>query len=330
MIGIYQDSFLDFLKDNLGSDPKVTGKNIVIKCPYCEMDNKPRDHYHLYISLVNPIFHCFGPECPKKSGIIPSLLKKITGADNSEKFIDLEEIKKIPKAVIKSSKYRADQKELKFPEIDEDKFNSKALYLKQRFRFNQMNLKDVKGLIFDVEKFLEMNNVPVDPKLFKMKEYLQSNFVGFIAEHGSIAVFRNIDPNASFRYYKFNIYDNPIFADYYKLFGGDSDSNIVIVGEGIFDIMLEHIFDSINLKDKARIYAAGLSTHYDSLCKSLVFYENIFRLNVHVLSDNGISLDYYKKLKRFNNHIIDQITVYYNRRGKDFADVPASIEKFII
>jgi hypothetical protein len=327
MIGIYQDSFLNYLKDNLGDNIKVTGKNIICPCPYCEY-NKVKDHYHMYISLTTPIFHCFGPEC-HKSGIISKLIEKISGKDVSEKYIDLEEIKKLPQTVIKSSKFNHDQKELKFPEIDEDKFKLKSLYLKQRFRFNQMNLNNLKGLIFDVDKFLEINNVPIDPKLFKLKEYLHNNFVGFTTEHNSIAIFRNIDPNSSFRYYKISIYE-PIFSDYYKLFGGDYNSNIVVVGEGIFDIMLEHIFDSLKIRDKAKLYAAGLHTFYDSLCKSLVFYEDIFRLNVHVLSDNGINLDYYKKLKRFNNHIIDSITVYYNGRGKDFADVPASIEKFIL
>jgi len=327
MIGIYQDSFLNYLRDNLGVEPKITGKNIITSCPWCEYNTK-KDHYHFYIALDAPIFHCFHAGC-NKSGIISKLFEKISGNDTSEKYVDKNEISKLPQTVIKVSKYNHNQIELKFPEINEDKFKLKSLYLKKRLRFNQMNLNNIKGLIFDVNSFFDINNIPIDPKLFKIKEYLHSNFIGFTTEHNSIIVFRNIDIESSFRHYKFNIY-NPVFTDYYKVFGPDYNSNIVILGEGIFDVVLEHIFDSINLRDKVKLYAAGLSTFYDSLCKSVVFYENIFRLNVHVISDNGISLDYYKKLKRFNNHIIDSLTVYYNRRGKDFADVPASIEKFII
>jgi len=280
MIGIYQDSFLTYLKDNLGAEPKITGKNIIIPCPYCEV-GRVRDHYHMYISLHAPIFHCFSSECPKKSGIIPTLLRKISGVDNSEKFVDENEIKKLPQTVIKVAKYKHTQQELKFPIIDEDQFKLKSLYLRKRFRFNQMNLTNVKGLIFDINSFFEINNIPIDPKLFKIKEYLHTNFIGFTTEHNSIVVFRNIDPESSFRHYKFNIY-NPIFSDYYKLFGANYNSNIVILGEGIFDVTLEHIFDSIGLRDEAKLYAAGLSTHYDSLCKSIVFYENLFRLNVHI------------------------------------------------
>jgi hypothetical protein len=309
MIGIYQDSFLKYLQDNLGSVPKITGKNIIIKCPYCEY-NKIKDHYHMHISLEAPMFHCFSGECHEHGGI-PKLLRKISGNDISEKFIDKNEIKKLTQNAIKVTKYKHIQKEIKLPEIDEDKYKLKSLYLKKRFRFNQADLSSIKGLVFDVDEFLNINDVPIDPKLFKVRDYLQTNFVGFLTEHQSTIVFRNIDSESDFRYYKISL-SNPMFSDYYKLHGGDYNSNIVVLGEGIFDIMLEHIFDSTELRNKSKLYAAGLSTFYGSLCKSLVFNENIFRQDVHILSDNGINLEYYKK------------------RGKDFADVPVDIEKFII
>jgi hypothetical protein len=329
VIGIYQDSFITYLKDNLGMTPKITGANIIVACPFCnEQNNHQRKHYHLYISLEAPIYHCFSAEC-HASGIIPKLLKKITGNDNSDKFVDESEIKKALTNTIKITKHKHIQRDLKLPTLDEDKYKLKSLYLKKRFRFNQTDLSRVKGLIFDVESFLKINDIPIDEKLFKIKDYLETNYVGFVTENQSTVIFRNIDPDSSFRHFKISLF-KPIFSDYYKLFGGDYNSNIVVLGEGIFDILLEHIYDSTGLRNKAKLYAAGLSTFYESLCKSLVFHENLFRLNVHVLSDNGINLNYYKKIKKFNSHIIDSMTVYYNRRGKDFADVPVMLEKFII
>jgi len=324
VIGIYQDSFLKYLQDNFGDTLKIVGKEIIMYCPFCGY----KKNKTLYISLDAPVFHCFHAGC-NKGGIISKLLKKIDGTDNSEKFVSKEVINETIKNKIKINNYKQYKKELTLPELDEDKFKLKSLYLKKRFGFNQLNFKNVKGLIFDVNSFLEMNNIPIDEKLIKMKDFLHSNFIGFVSEHNSKIVFRNINEESNFRYYKIITY-KPIFSDYYKIFGGDYNSNIVILGEGIFDIILENIFDSIEMKDKAKLYAAGLSAFYDSLCKSIVFNENIFRLNVHILSDNGINLNYYKNIKKFNSHIIETMTVYYNRRGKDFADVPVSIEKFII
>ncbi|GAG02610.1 unnamed protein product, partial [marine sediment metagenome] len=61
MIGIYQDSFKQFLEDNLG-EVKETSKNFIVPCPWCELD-EDKDHYHMYISTEAPIFHCFHASC---------------------------------------------------------------------------------------------------------------------------------------------------------------------------------------------------------------------------------------------------------------------------
>ena len=61
MIGIYQDNFIDYLRERLGSEPKITAKNIIVPCPWCEYQ-EDKDHYHLYIGLDIPIFNCFGPD----------------------------------------------------------------------------------------------------------------------------------------------------------------------------------------------------------------------------------------------------------------------------
>jgi hypothetical protein len=78
------------------------------------------------------------------------------------------------------------------------------------------------------------------------------------------------------------------------------------------------------------MYASALSTSYESLIKSIVFNEQTFRLKVNILSDSNINLDFYRKIKRFNKHIIDSLSVYYNKSGKDFNVTPINPEKFII
>ena len=56
----------------------------------------------------------------------------------------------------------------------------------------------------------------------------------------------------------------------------------------------------------------------------------VFKPEIHVLSDNGIPLENYEKLKFFNKHIIDKMVVYYNRTGKDFNDTPLVLDKFVL
>jgi hypothetical protein len=326
MIGIYQDSFLEYLKD-LDFKPKVTSKNIVIVCPWCEY-GKDKDHYHMYIALDAPIFHCFHAGC-EQSGILKRLLRKIEGSDISDKFIDpekLEEFKK--KQKIFFDKEEQLQKIL-LPDLKLYRFPNKELYIKKRLKFSNIPLDHIKGLIFDVFEFIKINQIPVSENLFRMQDYLQSNFIGFLTEHGTTAIFRNIDHNQEIKFYKLKIQDSN-FLDYYKLPGSSQKSKKIVLAEGIFDIFSENIFDHLNLKSEVKLYASALSSKFIGLIQSIIFYEQIFKPDVVVLSDNGVSLDYYKTIKKFNRHIFDTFNVYYNKTGKDFNETPLIPVKQVI
>ena len=327
MIGIYQDGFVDYLKSYLGDRVKTSGKNIIAPCPYCGEHKQNKKHYHLFISKQAPCFHCFHSDC-LTSGSIKKLCEKLEGKDSSEKYIDKEKIKEIQKHDVKLS-LPVEKKKIYLPDLREDYFKLKSLYVKGRLKYSVPNLKEVKGLIFDSDKFISDNQIKLDDRLKRVKDYLQTNFIGFLTEHNSVVVFRNMDEMSDFKFFKLFINETR-FLDYYKLFGGNYHSNHVVIGEGIFDIFNEHIFDYTSLKKDVKLYAAALSTSYDSLIKSLVFNEKIYRINVSVLSDRGIDLNYYKKIKNFNSHIIDKMTVYYNRNAKDFGESSVAIEKFIL
>ena len=327
MIGIYQDTFVNYLKEFLGDTIKVTGKNIICPCPFCGENKEKKKHYHLYISLEIPIFHCFHSDC-HKSGSLSKLFNKLSGIDSSEKYIDKDKIKEIQKHDVKLST-PIERKKLIIPELKEDLFKLKTLYLKGRLKYSIENLNNVKGLIFDIDKFINMNNITVDSRLSKIKPYLHSNFIGFLTEQESVIMFRNIDDTAEFRFFKLFVAQTR-YLDYYKISGGNFNSNHVVIGEGIFDIFNEQTYDYTNLKKDVKLYAAALSTSYESLIKSLVFNEKIYRINVSILSDRGISLDYYKKIKKYNSHIIDKMEVYYNKSAKDFGESIVSAEKFVL
>lgn len=327
MIGIYQDSFIDYLKDKLGDPVKLTSKNIIVRCPWCEYDKK-KDHYHMYISTEAPIYHCFHGSCDQ-SGTIRKFLKRLEGHDISDTFVDKNQfslLKKQKEVFVDKEKSKI---EVQLPTINKDRFVDKDFYIKKRLRFAPIRSKQIKGLIYDVDKFIEMNNIVVDEKLFRLRPYLQSNFVGFLTEHNSTVMFRNLDHSHDMAFFKLNIqYTN--FIDYYKLPGNDVKSNTIVLSEGIFDIFSEYLFDSLNIKDKVKLYASVLSSKYLSMIQSIIYHDQIFQPDVVILSDRGIPLEQYKKMKHFNKHIINKLTVFYNKAGKDFNDTPVVPAKFVI
>ncbi|MCK5605178.1 hypothetical protein KAR91_25025 [Candidatus Pacearchaeota archaeon] len=327
MIGIYQDNFVDYLKENLGGVVKITHKNIVCRCPWCEV-GKERSHYHLWIGLNAPIFKCFGPGCDQK-GVVTKVFRKISGDDKTDVFVDKDKVKEYVKQKVAFDRNVFQQIQVSLPELRPDIFKMKYLYIKKRLKFHNVNLSSVKGLVFDVDKFIEMNDIAVDERLFRLRQFLQTNFVGFVSENQSICMFRNIDPTHQFKFFKMDIQPSK-FLDYYKLLGGKRFSTNIVLGEGIFDIYTEHIFDSLNLKSEVSTYASGFSVSYEALVKSIVYHEQLFRPDVHIISDNGVHLNYYRKVKRTCSHLINTMSVYYNRMGKDFNDTPCIPEKFII
>jgi len=326
MLGIYNDSFLDFLKQYLGEPIKVRSKNIIARCPFCASHHSGKEHLHLYISTEAPIFNCFQAGCPGR-GTISKLIKQLQGSDISEKFID----KELLKESVKKSKVFSEDKlfEVKIPDLKTNIFQNKLLYLKKRLKFANVDINTISGLVFDVNTFLEINEIPITENLFRLKDFLHSNFVGFVTKHQSTLILRNIDETSDFRYYKVKI-QNTKFLDYYQVYGSSPDSNQVVLSEGIFNIMSEHIFDTLNINQSTRLFASALSSKYDSLLKSIVFHEQVFKPNVVILSDNGVDMDYYKRMKKYNNHIIDTLSIYYNKTGKDFNDTPVTPVKYVL
>lgn len=326
MIGIYENSFIDYLRDILGDPVKINNKNIITRCPWCEYKLVDK-HYHLYISTEIPIFHCFHGGC-NQSGTMSKLLKKLSGKDLSEKFINHKMLKEIKEKEI-NIPVSNEKGKIILPDLKEDFFKIKSIYLKSRLKFSKQDLSSIKGLIFDINEFISINKIVLDDKLKKIKDYLHSNFIGFLTENESLVILRNVDHNSDFRYFKLFV-SSTKFLDYYKLYGQNYLSNKIVIAEGIFDIFNEHIFDYTGLRNNTKLYAAGLSTSFDSLIKSIVINEMIFRLDVSILADRGIPKEYFQKIKKYNTHIIDRMTVFYNKSGKDFGDSQVIPEKFIL
>jgi hypothetical protein len=333
MIGIYEDRFIEDLKSVFGNDKvKITSHNIITCCPWCEYGEE-KSHYHLHISLELPIFNCFHAGCKEGHGFIGKFVKKLLGFDNTSHYIDSKNLK----TTIKRTNILKDatiQKEFILPPVDVRKHPLKDLYIKKRLKFSDLDTCYIKGLIFDIKEFIKINkldypNSPTnDIHFLRMVDFLQENFVGFLTENHSKIMFRNTDPYSSFNHFKLKLFDTP-FLDYYKIRGGDHKSNKIVIAEGIFNIFSEHINDYLNIDREVSLYASALSSKYEALIKSIVFYEQKYRLDVVILSDHGVTLEYYKYLKNKNKHIINSLSVYYNKYGKDFNITPVAPVKVL-
>ncbi len=133
MRGIYQDSFIDYLRDNLGMEPKITAKNIIVRCPWCE-HNQEKDHYHLYIGLDVPIFNCFHAACDKH-GILKKFVSNLSGHDVTDKFIDKKELAKITKQRELFVDKESDKIHIVLPPLNKERFVEKEFYIKRRLKF---------------------------------------------------------------------------------------------------------------------------------------------------------------------------------------------------
>ena len=319
--GIYTDLFIKLLKDNLGQENvKITASEIIVPCPFCET-NISRKHFHMYISLEAPVFHCFYAGCHQK-GVISRLIRKIVGESSIDKYIDDKEI--LNKKEIKVLEH-AEKRNIVIPEIQYDNFKLKTLYMKERTGYNSLNIKN---MIFDINLFFEKNYLNTD-KISRFGSYIQTNFVGFLTEHNSMLVMRNIDKTAKMKHFKVDLYDLP-FPDYYKIEGPNYNSNSIIVAEGVFDILSEYNYKRVEAVKDCKFLVAGLSSFYESIIKSIVFYEQLFKFDLHILSDRDVGLDNYKYMKKNISYLFNKITVYYNTTGKDFADHVGGIEKFVL
>lgn len=308
---IYKETFREFLERNL-SPVKERSKNYVCRCPYCEIGVK-KNHYHLWISKEVPIFHCFHCE---EGGTLKKLFQKIEGVDKTEKYVESSRIKSEKKIYIPE-----EREKLVLPELREDLFPLKSMYLRKRIGFSTIPLSSIKGLIFDIEEFIRLNNILLPANILSIRNFLQTNFIGFVTEHSSKLVLRNIEQSSEARYFQVQIRETD-FLDYYKICGGNILSNQVVIGEGIFDVLVESLYDSTGLKNQTSLYASCLSKSFTSLLKSLVFNEQIFKLRVVVLSDRDVKPEFYRKLRNDCSSFLESLTIYYNKSSKDFGELP--------
>jgi len=333
MIGIYEDSFEDFLRDHVGNALKITPSNIIMRCPWCEWDEGDKKHYHLHISTRGPIFNCVRAEC-NHSGMLSKLFKQLTGsARDLTKYVDKEVLKN--SIEIKKDKSIDHLKLRKFitPPIHRKDFVEKIDYLKYRFHYSPVNIYDIHGLIVNPIEFFKLNNIEINEQLKKSIDFIQRGYVGFLTENHTSIVFRNINKNEKKYRFRRVALQPAVLLDYYKLQHDTEicrNSNTIVIAEGIFDIFDAHLFNYMGMTESAFAFYCSFSNRFSALLKSIAYFDNIYRPNVVILSDSNVKIEYYKRIRRFIKHLCNQVHIYYNISGGDFGDAYCSPAKIVI
>jgi len=299
-------------------------KNFVCICPYCSDHPNPRKKGHLYVSKNSniPVSHCWF--C-NGAWPIPKLIKDLTGDRTLYKEVITDE--ELNGSYQKSKQYSSKKRtiEYKLPDIPEDTFASKKMYIRKRTG-NKLTAEEVPNLVLNFTEFFYKNNLDVvgEGKLISNYEMdlIQNSFVGFLSAHNTLLYCRSIDDNANFKFKKIPLQsDGLLLLDYWKI-DCDPNSKLVVLAEGNFDILSEYGFDSLRLKDKARVFVGGNTFAYSSLLKSVCYDECLYKADVVILSDSDKKAHWYRKFQKDNSHLIKGLKIYMNKRGKDFGIFP--------
>lgn len=311
-------------------------KNFLCKCPFCGDHKDSRKQGHLYVSKNEeiPVCHCW---LCGKSVPIPKLIQDISGnKELSKEVITDEELKNCQNKQKKYATVKDRYSKLIVPKLETDSFVYKRRYVIERTN-NQIELYDIPGLVLDIQGFLRINNLDIvgdisSGKIISPQELdlLQNNFIGFLGEHNTILYCRNIDKNAKFKFKKIILQKEALpFLEYYSIKVEDPTRNLVVLSEGNFNILGEHSTNSLNLRDRAKVYASGNTFSYGSLLKSVCYDHNLFKCDVVILGDDDKKEWAYTKFLKENSHIMNSCKVYINKAGKDFGVFPQTPVRLI-
>ena len=282
-------------------------KNFLCKCPFCGDHKDSRKQGHLYVSKNEeiPVCHCW---LCGKSVPIPKLIQDISGnKELSKEVITDEELKNCQNKQKKYATVKDRYSKLIVPKLETDSFVYKRRYVIERTN-NQIELYDIPGLVLDIQGFLRINNLDI---------------VGDISSG-------KIDKNAKFKFKKIILQKEALpFLEYYSIKVEDPTRNLVVLSEGNFNILGEHSTNSLNLRDRAKVYASGNTFSYGSLLKSVCYDHNLFKCDVVILGDDDKKEWAYTKFLKENSHIMNSCKVYINKAGKDFGVFPQTPVRLI-
>jgi hypothetical protein len=326
---LFKEELFKFLNEKTGlAHWDGAGRELICRCPFpgCEVDQLKkgivRDHGHLYISSTDPVFFC--QKCNTKGSIF-KLIRFLGG--KLEDYVSPEFISDSKNSVSYKRYENFGMNKLHVPELQENNYSNKKKYLLSRIG-NDFEVNKIPGLVFNLREFINENKIDLSRYSPNLIEYLESNFIGFIASRGTKIVCRNLDPKSNFEYFKINIIDDNYFRDVYGVFVKQfmGKSNTVVLCEGVFDLLVGITDNKLKeIKEASCFWGAVLSHHYEKSIVSVLDLCKIPMAKFIILSDGNINVEEYYKITK--NPSVISLEVYYNRLGEDFGERPIELIK---
>lgn len=300
-----------------------------MRCPLCGDSKKDPNKKRMYIKVKlkdgeNSLFCCHNCNTigPTES-ILPLLF------DGDYEILSLaksygNELRKNPKYKYYKMTKRKDVK-LDLPPNTE--FNKdKIKYINKRLGIKLTN-GDIRGykIVIDFYDFLYMNRVENLTRDKRVCDKLETDYFGFLTLNNDYLVMRNIR-NSEDKYMK--------RYEVYSIFGNDDTTKRMYImpteiditqeieiniAEGVFDIL--GVFHHIKNKEtKNKLYVAVCGSGYESVIRYIISKYGVIFHKINIFSDSDKDVSYYRNIKRKLGKRVDgDITVYYNKIGKDYG-----------
>ena len=274
------------------------------------------------------VYQCFRANC-KARGIVDQEFLMRLGANNFDTIMALN---KYNKSVAKQNGHGFSMKQAKqlvnVVNTRDSKSNEiKLNYINKRLGLN-LSYKDIYKLKINLDfwHLLNFNEVKIPDKLQKLYKVYGMYGVTFISAYNDYAIVRDItNGKLKERYTNVNIFGayedvTKIYTIPRKIDLLSPETTVINVSEGAFDILGVYFHLDIDREYTNQIFAAACGAGLVNLIKHLIRQYALTNIKINVFSDNDVDIKNYYNLRSLDDYVDNlQISVYYNKIGKDFG-----------
>lgn len=333
-MGVYTDykyELFEKLIELRGSRKTYTG--ICIRCIYCGDSVKSLDHSHLNIIIdyenddMPLIYHCF--RCDE-AGILTSKDLRLLEINDMSLQSGLTSLNnKASKSIKKSTGFNSKKLILRECKIvNTDLANKKLEYINNRLG-TDISIDECSKfkIIPNIGELLKSNNITAEDYSCDLETLinLHKYGVGFLTCENHYVNVRNITDKGA-RYYKYSMIKNLPPGEGQKMYIIPTSIDIlsnekieINITEGTFDILGVY-FHINNRREDNIVYCANNGSGF---IKTIIYFisQGFFGDNVYynIYSDADRPLSFYDNIKSQYLDFMGGLTIYYNKKGKDYG-----------
>lgn len=313
---------------------------VAFRCPYCGDSKTDRYKTRFYVILnflenEAPYYKCHNGGCDAKGILTTEVLKDLQLESYTLLNRHNMHMKNIKKSIRKKIFMEGMKLDLTIPmPIMHEGTKRKLAYINNRLRI-QLTGRDILKykIVVNLYDFLEVNNIDKITRDKYITDKLDKDYFGFLSADNNYLVMRNVTNNITKtykRYINYNVlgaHEN-IRKFYIMPNNVDIMEDVeIIITEGILDIIgvYNHIYDK---DDRNRIFVAACGTGMESVIRYLLRIGFIHH-KIKIYSDADVSTEFYEEMKKnLKGRINGNITVYYNKKEKDYGVPKEDIELY--